>query len=244
MDQINNYYKEYYKKHGESAYLGKNQEQLSRMLTFKKWLNSTVKEGSKVLDIGCGDGVFAKMMPEYKWTLLDINLEKVDPATGNLVEADIQKDPYPFEDKSFDAIVCSEVLEHLWTPEIVHKNVKRLLKKEGVYLLSTPNFDWVTNILEYHRRLIYDKHKPWVREHINQFNLDSHQTMLKEFGLYVEKFVGADAHYCTIFANTAKAIQDNLKLKGVEIPIGEIHAWIGQGNPLIQHTIIMQIRKA
>jgi ubiquinone/menaquinone biosynthesis C-methylase UbiE len=45
----------------------------------------------------------------------------------------------PFEDTSFDYVVMLEVIEHLQNPYFVLREISRVLKKEGILLLSTPN---------------------------------------------------------------------------------------------------------
>ena len=45
----------------------------------------------------------------------------------------------PFSNESFDVIVSLQVIEHLKKPESFFKETKRVLKKEGVLIISTPN---------------------------------------------------------------------------------------------------------
>jgi SAM-dependent methyltransferase len=242
-NEIEQYYRDYYAKCG--LYTGEKAKDSSRMLVFSDWLKANVPAGGKVLDIGCGDAIFAELLPEFEWYAMDINLEKV----GNRVPKERQFEhslaiaPYPLPDKHFDAIICSEVLEHLWQPEIVHEQARRMLKRDGNYIISTPNFNWVTNHLESHTRLLYDKTQPWVREHINHFNLEVHKRMLAEVGFGVEEFTGADQHYCPVMYGPSIAIQEGLRASGIEVPLSLIHKWMGKGQPTMSHTIIIRAKK-
>jgi ubiquinone/menaquinone biosynthesis C-methylase UbiE len=47
----------------------------------------------------------------------------------------------PFKNNSFDCIIASELLEHLNQPKTFFKEVARVLRKRGVLVLTTPNFD-------------------------------------------------------------------------------------------------------
>src|SRR5205807_443208 len=53
---------------------------------------------------------------------------------------DLQRAPWPYPDNEFDAVVFCEVLEHLNTdPVMVLSEINRVLKKDGLLLLTTPN---------------------------------------------------------------------------------------------------------
>lgn len=53
---------------------------------------------------------------------------------------DLQKQPWPYRDGEFDAVLCCEILEHLHTdPMGLFAEMNRVLKPGGVLLLTTPN---------------------------------------------------------------------------------------------------------
>ena len=95
--------------------------------------NSKDKELS-VLDAGAGD-CFAKRFftgPNHKYTAMDLDNNE---AESDIV-GDIQK--MLFEKNKFDLVLCLEVLEHIPEPQLALKEIFRVLKKEGVLLLSVP----------------------------------------------------------------------------------------------------------
>lgn len=52
----------------------------------------------------------------------------------------VERDTMPFEDESFDLVVCCEVLEHLlWDPSFMMGEINRVLKTGGQLILLTPN---------------------------------------------------------------------------------------------------------
>lgn len=247
------YYKSYYGRMGDKAYLGEGAKHSSRMLVFCEWLRAELKPGARVLDIGCGDAIFAELMPEFEWHGVDINIEKarsrVLPSTvsngpATLIAHDLMKPPYPWPDKYFDAIISSEVLEHVWDLRIVHKEAKRLLKREGLYVISTPNFQWLTNHLEHFQRIRTQFEQHWTVEHIRHYDYDLHKRYLNEVGFVIEKHQGADEMYCPILQHVALKVQEGLREKGFDISTPELGVMMGKGVPHYMHTIILSARKA
>jgi SAM-dependent methyltransferase len=248
-DSDKSYYQNYYADKGANAYLGESQKHSSRMLVFCEWLRAELKPGAKVLDIGCGDAIFAELMPEFEWYGIDINTERATKRLTNcyptrLVDGDLMKPPYPWPAGYFDAVISSEVLEHLWDLRVVHREAKRLLKREGLYVISTPNFDWITNHLEHHRKIMQTPEAHWSFEHIRHYNYDTHKRFLNDCGFVIEKHTGTCAHYCPIFSNACRAIQAGLRAQGVEVAENMLHKWVGEGVPFYQHTIVLSCRKA
>lgn len=70
----------------------------------------------------------------------------------------IERDWFPFEDKSFDMVLCCEVLEHLLiNPSHMLYESHRVLKDDGFFIMSTPNVLRFENIYKILRgRNIYD----------------------------------------------------------------------------------------
>ncbi|MFQ5952628.1 MAG: class I SAM-dependent methyltransferase [Candidatus Omnitrophota bacterium] len=101
---------------------------------------------SKVLEIGSGTGMFTEFFREAGLDVhgIDISLDLVKKAkakTGeagkvNLVTADV--DHLPYRSDSFDAAVGICVLHHL-DVESALKEIKRVVKKDGIIVFSEPN---------------------------------------------------------------------------------------------------------
>lgn len=98
-----------------------------------------------VLDVGCGAG--ATMMHLLKKgaeevTGIELSQDACEQAWKrnlNVIQADIQKDELPLQEKSFDFILFADVLEHLYDPWTTLRGFVRLLKEDGTILLSIPN---------------------------------------------------------------------------------------------------------
>lgn len=95
--------------------------------------------GGNLLDIGCGIKPYEKLFAVQSYTGLEI--DEV-PARNRRV-ADYYYDglKFPFPDNSFDSILCSQVLEHVFNPAEFLQEVMRVLKPHGKILISIP-FVW------------------------------------------------------------------------------------------------------
>ena len=63
-----------------------------------------------------------------------------DPATVADVIHDLDSFPWPFEDASFDRIVCSHVLEHLKTPWRAMNELIRIARPGALVEIATPHY--------------------------------------------------------------------------------------------------------
>jgi SAM-dependent methyltransferase len=94
----------------------------------------------KVLDVGCGIKPYREL---FSSASNYIGLE-VDSSKNRLIKnADFFYDGviFPFDQASFDNIVCNQVLEHVFTPDQFIKEIYRVLKPNGSLLLTVP-FVW------------------------------------------------------------------------------------------------------
>ena len=139
------------------------------------WIEETLKkipEGLTILDAGAGESQFKKFCSHLKYISQDfgqyhgegdvgLQMGKWDNTKLDIV-SDITSIPLP--DQSVDAIMCTEVLEHIPDALAAIKEFSRLLKPGG-YLLITAPFASITHFAPYHyatgfNRFFYEKHLP------------------------------------------------------------------------------------
>ena len=96
-------------------------------------------KGKNLLDIGCGrpsasmdDGSFLRYLGYGQG--VDIRDMKVEFKFRKASILDL-----PFRNKSFDAVTAIEVIEHVDDPDLALRNVKRVLKKNATFVMTTPN---------------------------------------------------------------------------------------------------------
>jgi len=106
----------------------------------------------RILDVGCGDGNFtvmiAKACKAREIYGIEISEKGVEIARKNGIKCyqlDVDEEDFPFEDNFFDAVSALELIEHLFDPDHFLDEVYRVLKPEGIFVLSTPNLASIYN---------------------------------------------------------------------------------------------------
>jgi 2-polyprenyl-3-methyl-5-hydroxy-6-metoxy-1,4-benzoquinol methylase len=112
-----------------------------------------IRKRIKLLDIGSGSGQFLYEMKTLGLDVYGIEPGKFDEEGNkrynlNIKKGDIKSAKYKKE--SFDIITLNHVLEHINTPNETLQEIKKVLKKDGVLIISVPN----TNSLAFR---IYNK---------------------------------------------------------------------------------------
>ena len=148
----------------------------------------------RVLDIGCGSGTLAK---HIRRLLPDVEIHGVDFSANALKRGkhltqtycvDLEHDPIPLEEASFDLIVCSEVLEHLFHPMHVMQEIYRLLSREGSGIVTVPNFSF----WRFRLQSLMGKVPNVIAHpgHLQAFNADALTQMIGTFPLRIAPLYG------------------------------------------------------
>jgi ubiquinone/menaquinone biosynthesis C-methylase UbiE len=109
-----------------------------------------IHKESSVLEIGCGAGNVIEKTSLEKLFGVDISssiLNKARRKLSNrvhLFQGDAQN--LPCRDEVFKQVICSEVLEHLLSPSEALHEMARILKPNGVALISIPNEMWINRM--------------------------------------------------------------------------------------------------
>lgn len=99
------------------------------------------------LDVGCGDGALTASIRKLGHRVygVDTNSKGIRLAeekfrenylSGNFYV--IEGYEYPFEDNFFEVVVCADVIEHVQQPRQMLEEINRVLKREGILIISTP----------------------------------------------------------------------------------------------------------
>ena len=138
---------------------------------------------TRVLDIGCGSSRIVQSLPQSVG--LDMQIRKLRwlRAPGRqLVQASLMQ--LPFANGGFDAVICSEVIEHIPREEIDLGDMVRVLAPGGTLVLGTPDYGrWIWRALEGLYKKIFPQ--GYATEHINPYTRRELRREIERLGLTV-----------------------------------------------------------
>jgi len=187
-----------------------------------KVISKLIDEKSRVLDVGCGDGVLMEYLSKNKVVDvrgLEISKEKVKKCLSNglaVIEGNAEYDLKQFPDLSFDYVILSQTLQAFMSPENVIKDLLRVGKK---VIVTIPNFGhWKIRVdLLFKGEMPITKNLPY--EWYNTPNL--HMCTIQDFynfcnnkGINIFKTISLNGQ------KTSKIASSNLKFKNLISELG------------------------
>ncbi len=110
-----------------------------------------ISPDSKILDLGCGEGLFIKRLlklgiPEKNITGCDMDrFENLD-SSFQFIKVNLDE-PLPLPEQSFQLVTALEVIEHLENPRALVREMARVLAPGGTAVVSTPNNETFTSLI-------------------------------------------------------------------------------------------------
>ena len=183
------YYKDRYRKH----------KQEKRLHIIKELLKGYNHKDDLILDLGCGDGyAFSYSLNGYPvktYLGLDLSKEKLKKVLGNIKHSSAivgDAENLPISNKSVNTVLCLETLEHLLDPLATFKEVERVLKPGGIFLLSVPIDSPLQRILIQGIKKLTPQRSSRFNEHLHVFTNASIKCFFKEtnFKVLTKRFCG------------------------------------------------------
>lgn len=170
-----------------------------RIWTILKLMGSN--HGKKILEVGCGvGGIVSKLNPaENELVGVDISSFALNVARKKYPQITFVRgnaEQLPFEKESFDIVLFPNVIEHLLLPQEALKEIYRILKKGGVFVISTPNRLQLGNRIRIMMRRQLTKRDEI--EHIREFSLRELAVLLNKAGFDIKARKGVSSPFSLI----------------------------------------------
>jgi SAM-dependent methyltransferase len=146
------------------------------------------KTAGTILDVGCDGGtllerIAGKAQPSHV-VALDLAADAVAYTIGKRPDFDgfvADGENLPFADGAFQAIFCSEVLEHVERPERLFAEFRRCLSPDGYAVVAVPRENPLFKFLWFFWTR-FGKGKVWRHAHVQEFTMDSLDTLIRDSG--------------------------------------------------------------
>lgn len=152
------------------------------------WILDIIKD-KKVLDIACGEGYGSNLMSDVATEVVGVDLsskiivhaqEKYKRSNLKFLTGNASN--IPFENETFDVVVSYETLEHLNEHDEMISEFYRVLKNDGILIISTPE-----------KKVYSDKNNYKNKHHTKELYLDEFKSLIKNkfdfFDVYYQKFL-------------------------------------------------------
>ncbi len=149
----------------------------------------------KVLDVGCGDGSllapFCKSQECYGVDVSETPLKHAEMKGIRTHRTNLESEELPFDNESFDLIVCSETIEHLLDADNLLHEIHRTLRLGGTFILTFPN---VNQPISWPMQILFDLpprfSARYKSPHVRDYTLRIIRTVLANFEFEIVKVAG------------------------------------------------------
>lgn len=182
------------KYYNQIYYSASNSNDTKEDKKLSKIFEEDIPTNKLILDVGCGPGVtLASSTKNNKIFGLDIITKYLDIANKNGYYGTIKcniENGLPFSSYTFDIVVCTDLIEHIFDTEFVGREIHRVLKDDGYVIFNVPNHNVLTQRLRFLLGKGVNMHNidDWKYFHIRFFTWKSWQLYLKMLGFKIVSF--------------------------------------------------------
>jgi 2-polyprenyl-3-methyl-5-hydroxy-6-metoxy-1,4-benzoquinol methylase len=147
-----------------------------------------IPQGSRVLDAGCGRSLFTEIRARWPFMIAaaDVDFDLLHDRRASFPDvhwAVAPASPLAFVDRAFDAVFAGELIEHLPEPREALAEFRRVLRPQGLLVLTTPNRRRLANVAD-------GSERPYSPDHLSELSFDEVERLLGEAGFEVLESTG------------------------------------------------------
>src|SRR4051812_8683513 len=163
---------------------------------------SRIAPGEKVLEAGCGPGFLARLLQErgadvYGTDVSRVGAERTGRRGIPTQQVDLDTTRLPFDDQSFETVVCNSNLEHLFYLDDNVAECLRVLKVGGKFIWMEPNTGhWRYRLWLLAGRFPYIPNSPTDPYHIRHLTAYEMARHCRRNGLEVKELLGHAGLWC------------------------------------------------
>jgi ubiquinone/menaquinone biosynthesis C-methylase UbiE len=151
-----------------------------------------ISPNSNILEIGCGDGTFwfknrDRIPGVWNITLSDFSLGMIESAKNklrdipNITYRQLNIEEIPFEDNHFDVVIANHMLYHVPNRQNALKEVRRVLKKGGVFYSSTIGKNHMREFGQLLNTFDQKTHYALAEDHAGEFGIENGEEQLRAY---------------------------------------------------------------
>ncbi len=161
------------------------------------------------LNLGCGNDI--------RTDFINLDIAKLP---GVNVICDINSDPLPFEDSTFEYIICNDILEHVRLDKVL-KEIHRVLKPNGIVEIRVPHFTSSNNFIDpTHKRMFsFRTFEFFVKSALNQrsyyFDFHFREVLISKITFISKNPINWPFMFLVNLSNTNKKIYEETFLRNI-----------------------------
>lgn len=137
----------------------------------------------RVLDVGCGQKPYRSLFHCDEYVGMDIQ-QSGHSHESEQIDVFYDGTTFPFPNETFDGVVCTQVLEHVFNPSVFLNELARVLKSQGHLLLTVP-FVWD----EHEQPYDYARYSSFGLKHLLEthgFEIEAQQKTMRDLRVVVQ----------------------------------------------------------
>ena len=154
------------------------------------------REGNKLLNLGGGTGQVSNIFREIGFDVYNVDIEENNENEKNIRFDLNSMEKLPVKENCFDIVVCSEIIEHIENPWKLFMDSKKVLKKDGILIVTTPNVQSLFSRIKF----FFNGYLHWFTPecfsyHLNPVFIWEINLIAKKYNFEISKIIGSGDYF-------------------------------------------------